>query len=63
MRKPKPLRYADKSMRAHCYDYMGERRVRTWTTVDCDSKHLRKLATWLLKAADWLEEKEGEKNA
>jgi hypothetical protein len=26
-----------------------------------DPKTLREAATWLLKAADWLEEKEGEK--
>ena len=59
MRKPRefsgygPMAYCDRPL-------AGERGYRLVTVGSCrmSSKQLRSFATWLLKAADWLEEKE-----
>lgn len=55
MSKPEPLPHFASFIRAECDEDRGERLVRIWKTVDHDSKDLRDLSAWLLKAADWLE--------
>ena len=58
MRKPKEISYSKGGAAWICTA------LQSWIAVDgrvLSPKDARKLAAWLLKAADWLEEKEGEK--